>query len=256
MRRRNLLSAADASLAALAAPRIGRAERSSKAGVCSDFGPHGAGPGRNLQPADAQLSLSRLRHALRHRYELGGAATNGQGPRRRRGWSDLEPEAARRSALSRQRAGAGTRRRCQHPPVCRADPVRPRADGGDRGTVGARRPHRTVPPEAAVSASTGSPCRAGRHRTRHHARASGGNLAPQTGRRDHRQRPLSLPLRRACQRRPRSLRSGNALLHAPMVLLYQVVQVFRRAQLCVRGERAIGLPAPPSVVFSVETAEA
>jgi peptide/nickel transport system substrate-binding protein len=43
------------------------------------------------------------------------------------------------------------------------------------------------------------------------ARASGGNLSPQTGRRDQRQRPLSLPLRRACQRRPRSLRALCAL---------------------------------------------
>jgi len=33
---------------------------------------------------------------------------------------------------------------------------------------------------------------------------------------------------------------SNALLHAPMVLLYQIIQIFRRAQLCVRGERAIG----------------
>src|SRR6267142_1976694 len=33
---------------------------------------------------------------------------------------------------------------------------------------------------------------------------------------------------------------SDALLHAPMVLLNQVVQVLRRAQLRVRGQRAIG----------------
>src|SRR5258708_36927259 len=33
---------------------------------------------------------------------------------------------------------------------------------------------------------------------------------------------------------------SNALLHAPMVLLNQVVQVLRRAQLRVRGRQAIG----------------
>jgi len=32
----------------------------------------------------------------------------------------------------------------------------------------------------------------------------------------------------------------DALLHAPMVLLDQVIQVFRRAQLGVRGQRASG----------------
>ena len=44
------------------------------------------------------------------------------------------------------------------------------------------------------------------------------------------------------RRIPESLEAqhhGEALLHAPMVLLYQVIQVFRRAQLRVRGERAI-----------------
>jgi len=33
---------------------------------------------------------------------------------------------------------------------------------------------------------------------------------------------------------------SDALLHAPMVLLYLVIQIFRRAQLRVRSERAIG----------------
>jgi hypothetical protein len=33
---------------------------------------------------------------------------------------------------------------------------------------------------------------------------------------------------------------SDALLHAPMVLLYLVIQMFRRAQLRVRSERAIG----------------
>jgi len=33
---------------------------------------------------------------------------------------------------------------------------------------------------------------------------------------------------------------SDALLHAPMILLNQVVQVLRRAQLCVGRQRAIG----------------
>ena len=46
------------------------------------------------------------------------------------------------------------------------------------------------------------------------------------------------------RRIPESLEAehhSDALLHAPMVLLYLVVQVFRRAQFRVRRERAIDL---------------
>ena len=39
---------------------------------------------------------------------------------------------------------------------------------------------------------------------------------------------------------PEAEHHSNPLLHTPMVLLDQVVQVFRRAQLGVSGQRAIG----------------
>src|SRR5207248_5968685 len=57
--------------------------------------------------------------------------------------------------FSRQGAGFGARRRRQHPAFCAAYRFRDRADGGDRGIVSARRPHREVPPEAALPASAG-----------------------------------------------------------------------------------------------------
>jgi len=162
-------------------------------------------------PLDAQLRLSRLRYALWDRYQLGGAASDGRGTSGRGGWADLDSEIARRAALSRQRAGAGARRRRQHPPLCCPHQPCRGADGRDRGIVGARRPHRAVPSETAVSASAGGAGGTGRQCPRDHAGAAGGDLAVQAGCRDHRQRALSLPARRAYQRRPHRLRALPAL---------------------------------------------
>src|SRR6516162_3591510 len=84
MRRRELLKAAGASVTALAAPRIGRTEKTSKL-VFVPTGDISVGPGRYRTSCDAQSRLSRLRHALRHRYELVGPAANGRGPPSRGG---------------------------------------------------------------------------------------------------------------------------------------------------------------------------
>src|SRR6266404_8097154 len=96
--------------------RAGSGSREN-AGFRTDLGSNDTGPGRHRGAADSKLCLSRVRYALRHRHRVEGAAADGCGPYRRGGRIDLDPEAARRSALSRQRAGVGAGRCRQHPPL-------------------------------------------------------------------------------------------------------------------------------------------
>src|SRR5260370_39279570 len=118
MRRRDLLKAAAAGAAAIAAPQIGRAERANKLVFV---------PTEDLSVLDPILAGPRSRRT--HSYlafdTLYGIDTKWmaqpqmvEGHQVDQDAARLEPSIARRSVLSRQRAGAGARRCGQHSPFC------------------------------------------------------------------------------------------------------------------------------------------
>jgi peptide/nickel transport system substrate-binding protein len=201
MRRRELLKAAGASLAAITAPRIGRAERPNKLVFVptSDLGV--------LDPVVTGIRSTR-NHAYLVFDTLYGIDTSWTAqPQMVEGhqvdedgllWTltlreglrfhDKEPVLARDVVASIRRFAA----RISFANALMA--ATEELSAPDNRTVRFRlkRPFPHLP-------------EARRQRPRHHAGAAGGDLAVQAGCRNRRQRPLSLPARRAYQRCPRRL---------------------------------------------------
>ena len=211
MRRRDLLKAAGAGVAALTAPRIGRAEKTNKLVFA---------PAADLSVLDPVVTGYRptRNHAYLVFDTLYGIDTNWTAqPQMVEGhqvdedgltWTltlrdglrfhDKEPVLARDVVASIRRFAV--RIPFAHAPMAATEELSAPDDRTVRFPLKRPFPHL---PEALAGPGGTVPAI--------NARASGGNLSPQTGRRDQRQRPLSLPLRRACQRRPRSLRALCAL---------------------------------------------